>query len=84
RVKKRRFSALRDYAELVATAATLLAPNGILLCCINHARVERRRFEQMVREGSRIARREVRSLHHCPPGVDHPGGRMKSLKLRLA
>lgn len=83
KVKKRRFSAMRDYAELVASAAELLAPGGTILCCINHARVERRRFEQMVREGSRIARREVRSLHHCKPGVDHPGGRMKSLRLRL-
>ena len=83
KVKKRRFSAMRDYAELLASAAELLAPGGTILCCINHAKVERRRFEQMVREGSHIARREVRALQHCKPGVDHPGGRMKSLRLRL-
>lgn len=83
KVKKRRFSAAKDYAELVASALALLDSDGTLLCCINHAGVGRRRLEAMVRDGCRIAGRKVQSLHHVPPGVDHPAGRMKSLRIRV-
>lgn len=84
RVGKRRFSAGRDFAELTELAVPLIAADGWLLACINHAKIDRRRFEDMVREGCRRAGRKVALLQHQRPAEDHPGGRMKSMWVRLA
>ncbi len=83
RVGKRRFSAGRDYAELVALAAPLVAPGGWMLACINHSKVDRRRFAQMIQDGCQRAGRRVLELRQQPATVDHPGARMKSAWVRL-
>lgn len=83
RVRKRRFSAARDYAELVTTALGLLAPGGTLLASVNHAGVNRRRFEQMLRDGCKVAGRRVASLRHLERTLDHPGGRMKAVLVEV-
>ena len=83
RVKKRRFSAGRDYADLVKIACAALDSTGVMLCCLNHAQTTRRRFEQMVREGCRQAGRKIVNLRHQAPGVDHPSGRMKSIRVQV-
>lgn len=83
-VGKRRFSAGRDFAELTALAVPLVAADGWLLACINHAKIDSRRFEDMVREGCRRAGRTISLLQHQQPAPDHPGGRMKSMWVRLA
>ncbi len=84
RVQKRRFSAARDYGELVATALPLLRPGGVVLACVNHAGVDRRGFEQMLRDGCHLGRRSITALEHRVPTIDHPNGRMKSALLRIA
>jgi 23S rRNA (cytosine1962-C5)-methyltransferase len=83
RVKTRRFSAATDYGELVATALQLLAPGGTLLASTNHAGIDRKRFHQMVLDGAHLAGRRVLHAQHRPGSVDHPGGRMKAMLLRV-
>lgn len=83
RVKTRRFSAATDYGELVATALHLLAPGGTLLASTNHAGIDRKRFHQMVLDGAHLAGRRVVQVQHRPGSVDHPGGRMKAMLLRV-
>ncbi|MEY3012149.1 MAG: hypothetical protein RIT45_884 [Pseudomonadota bacterium] len=84
RVRKRRFSAARDYAELVVSALELLAPGGTLLASVNHAGVDRRRFEQMIRDGCRTAGRPIAALQHRSAAMDHPAARMKAVLVELA
>lgn len=79
RVQKRRFSAEKDYAELIETALMLLVEGGRLLACINHSRVDRRRLHQLVLAGCQRAGRAIASIEHVPAAIDHPAGRMKSL-----
>ncbi len=83
RVKTRRFSAATDYGELVATALSLLAPAGMILASTNHAGIDRKRFHQMVLDGAHLAGRRVLQVQHRPASLDHPGGRMKALLLRV-
>lgn len=67
--KKRRWSAARDYPELVQLAAPLVAPGGRLWAATNHRQISPRRFAAMVGgalgEGARLER-------ICPPAVDFP------------
>lgn len=84
RVKTRRFAAATDYGDLVASALALLAPGGALLACTNHAGLDRKRFHQMVLEGAHLAGRDVVAVQHRPAGLDHPGGRMKSMVVRFS
>lgn len=83
RVKTRRFSAATDYAELVAAAAGLLAPRGLLLACTNHAGIDHKRLHQMVLHGAHLAGRRLSGVNHRPTALDHPSGRMKALVARF-
>jgi 23S rRNA (cytosine1962-C5)-methyltransferase len=49
--KHSRFSAASHYDELVERAAKLLEPDGLLLACCNHARLERRAFLTAIKRG---------------------------------
>ncbi len=79
-----RFQAARDYPQLLATALAVLAPGGRVLACINHAGVDARRFDQLLSDGVRLARRTVRSARAMPQPVDFPAGRMKAVLLEFA
>ena len=83
KVRKRRFSVLKDYADLVATALPLLDSGGHLLACINHTRCDRRRLHQMVLRGCKLAGRHVESIEHRKAGIDYPTARMKSVLVRV-
>lgn len=82
-VKGKRFSAASDYADLVATVASLLAPGGTLLACTNSAGIDRKRLHQMVVDGALAAGRSVGAVQHRPNPLDHPAGRMKALCARF-
>jgi len=67
--RKRRWSAHKDYAELVHLAAPLLNPGGRLWTATNHRKSSVRAFAQRVMrglpEGTRLER-------VCPPALDFP------------
>ncbi|MBM4292210.1 MAG: hypothetical protein FJ138_12875 [Deltaproteobacteria bacterium] len=67
--RKRRWSAQRDYPELVALALPLLAPGGRLLTATNHRQLPPRRFAELV---SGALPEHVRLERVCAPGVDFP------------
>lgn len=67
--KKRRWSAKRDYPELVALALPLLAPGGRLLTATNHRQLSPRRFAELVYGALPDA---VRLERVCAPGIDFP------------
>jgi 23S rRNA (cytosine1962-C5)-methyltransferase len=46
-----RFSAASNYDELVERAVKLLEPDGLLLACCNHAKLERRMFLGAIKRG---------------------------------
>jgi 23S rRNA (cytosine1962-C5)-methyltransferase len=88
-VKGRAFAVSRDYAQLAAACARVVAPGGLLLCCANEVRLPRRAFRavclQGLREAGRTAR--VRSFDGAsrldfpmPPGTEDP---LKVLLLEL-
>jgi 23S rRNA (cytosine1962-C5)-methyltransferase len=49
--KHSRFSAASNYDDLVATAAELLEPDGLLIACCNQARLSRLEFKKAVTRG---------------------------------
>ncbi len=49
--KKRRWSARKDYPELVQMAASLVAPGGALWTATNHRGIPPRRFARLVQRG---------------------------------
>ena len=83
KVRKRRFSVLKDYADLVAQAVQLVDRGGWLLACVNHTKMSRRRLHQAVLDGLKRARRIAREVQHRPGTLDHPSGRMKSIAVQL-
>jgi 23S rRNA (cytosine1962-C5)-methyltransferase len=73
------FSVTRDYPRLVAAAAGVVVPHGVLLAATNHAQTSEARFDGWLREGLALAGRsaEVVARWH-EPSVDFPvarGGR---------
>jgi 23S rRNA (cytosine1962-C5)-methyltransferase len=82
--KGRRFSVERDYAELVALAASVLAPGGELLACTNHQRLAVGDLVRAVRKGALQAGRAVRDLSEWAPPADHPPASGRSPHLKSA
>jgi 23S rRNA (cytosine1962-C5)-methyltransferase len=83
------FSASRDWPELVARAAPLVAPGGWLLAACNVAAIPGRRFEAALAEGVRRAGRTAEEVGRpdaseidfpSPPGEEAP---LKVRVLRL-
>ena len=66
---KKRWSAKRDYPELVALTLALLAPGGRLLTATNHRQISPERFVQMV-SGALPERFELERV--CAPSLDFP------------
>jgi 23S rRNA (cytosine1962-C5)-methyltransferase len=73
------FSVTRDYPRLVAAAARVVAPGGVLLAATNHAQTSEARFDAWLREGLSLAERRGHAIVRWhEPSVDFPvarGGR---------
>ncbi|MEZ4431032.1 MAG: class I SAM-dependent methyltransferase [bacterium] len=67
--RKRRWSAARDYPELVRLALPLVAPGGWLWTATNHRQLGAARFAHKVAEGGGG---ELLLWRVCPPAVDFP------------
>ena len=67
--KKKRWSAKRDYPELISLALPLLAPQGRILTATNHRQLDPERFARLV--GSALPQ-EITLERVCPPGIDFP------------
>jgi 23S rRNA (cytosine1962-C5)-methyltransferase len=82
--KHTRFSAASNYDELVSLAVRVLAPDGLLLACCNHARLERRAFLGAVRRGVERAGRGynlIASLGQSDTDFPVPGHAEPPLKV---
>jgi 23S rRNA (cytosine1962-C5)-methyltransferase len=80
-----RFSVLKDYAELVASAARVVAPGGWLIACANSAELPLSTFKTNLRAGlAGYPARIVRLAHE--PAIDFPvpPGGEPYLKIGLA
>ena len=66
---KRRWSAKKDYPELVSLALPLLAPGGRLFTATNHRQISPARFVQLV--GSALPS-HIELERVCAPAVDFP------------
>jgi 23S rRNA (cytosine1962-C5)-methyltransferase len=67
--KKKRWSAARDYPELVRLAAPLVAPGGALWTATNHRQISPKRFVHLV--GSAVPP-GAQLERICPPAIDYP------------
>lgn len=70
------FSVQQDYAQLVAHALGVLAPDGLLYCCSNTLRFSRVDMEIAMGEGAGRGRRLLRIVEQVglPPDFPIPGG----------
>ncbi|HEX2911908.1 MAG TPA: pseudouridine synthase [Chloroflexia bacterium] len=88
-VKKKRWSAEKNYAELTTLAAKVTAPGGLVLACTNLAGLSRRSFRQMAITGVEAAGRkaQVEAYYHEPaldfPTAGNSEGYLKVLVLKL-
>ncbi len=73
RAKGRTFAAAQNYPELVALAARVTSPGGLLLACCNVAELPWRAFRERVLAGIAAAgrRSEIIGIHH-EPALDFP------------
>jgi len=79
------FSITRDYPRLVASAAAVVAPRGLLLCATNHAQTSERRFDDWLENGLRVASRSgrvVRRWHEPEDDFPVSKGSRPYLKVR--
>jgi 23S rRNA (cytosine1962-C5)-methyltransferase len=79
------FSVVRDYPRLVAAAARIVAPGGILLAATNHSSTSDERFDAQLRDGLTNAGRHAHLLRRWhEPAADFPvaAGRAPYLKVR--
>lgn len=77
--KKKRWSAAKDYPELVQLALPLLAPGGYLLTCTNHRKLTPHKFVKLL--GQALPKQEGYSLERvCAPGLDFPSDEVLGVK----
>jgi 23S rRNA (cytosine1962-C5)-methyltransferase len=72
KTRTHRFVAEKDYATLCQACAAVLAPHGVMLCCINHHKVSRAKLRQMVLRGVRAEGRSASRLRDLPVPLDFP------------
>jgi 23S rRNA (cytosine1962-C5)-methyltransferase len=85
--KRTRFSISRDYADLVALAAPLVASSGWLIACANAAELPQRAFIKQLRAGLEASHvdRPARITHTThEPGLDFPVARGDSPYLKIS
>lgn len=78
--RKKRWSASSQYASLVAMAAPLIKPGGILWASTNHRQTTPHHFLNKVASGLSKAF-ELERI--CPPAVDHPCNESAHLKVHV-
>ena len=66
------FTALKDYAELVAAAAQVTAPAGLLIAASNAAKLPAAELERAIGRGASLARREALILEQIGQPLDYP------------
>ena len=66
------FRADTDYGKLVATAAPLLAPDGVLFTSTNAAQLDSESFLDSVSSALSASRRRVQRKHYAPQPPDFP------------
>lgn len=71
-VKGAVFSALRDYGELMAAIAPILAPGGLVLAVCNAVRLNEEEFLLSLSEGVALAGRTCRLIAECGLPADFP------------
>ncbi|MEZ4448468.1 MAG: class I SAM-dependent rRNA methyltransferase [Nannocystaceae bacterium] len=71
-VKGAVFSALRDYGELMAAIAPILAPGGLVLAVCNAVRLNEEEFLLSLSEGAAMAGRTCRLIAECGLPPDFP------------
>jgi 23S rRNA (cytosine1962-C5)-methyltransferase len=72
KTRTRRFLATKDYATLAQSCMRVLAPEGEMLCCVNHHGVSQAKLRSDVRRAAQSAGRAVRRLKDLPPPLDFP------------
>jgi 23S rRNA (cytosine1962-C5)-methyltransferase len=80
------FSVVRDTPMLVARAARVVEPSGVLIACCNQESLSRARFAGLVRRGLQEAGRSCRELAHLGASLlDFPaaGGEPTGLKVEV-
>ncbi len=84
KTKTGRFSAAKDYAQLVELAARVIGPGGRLLACSNLAELPWKAFRERVLAGIAAAGRggEVAGVYH-EPALDFPTAGEPYLKMAL-
>lgn len=83
--RETRFSVERDYARLIALAASVVQPGGLLIACTNCEQLPQRGFTARVREGlAGFPARLVQTRHE--PDLDFPvaAGAQPYLKMCMA
>ena len=70
--KKDYWQGIKGYRKLTRLAATLVAPQGLLVACSCSHHVEPAMFGEQVRRGLAEAGRDGRILRDAGAGVDHP------------
>jgi 23S rRNA (cytosine1962-C5)-methyltransferase len=77
--KKKRWSAAKDYPELVQLTLPLLAPGGYLLTCTNHRKLTPHKFVKLL--GQALPKQEGYVLERvCAPGLDFPSDEVLGVK----
>ena len=77
--KKKRWSAVKDYPELIQLTLPLLAPGAYLLTCTNHRKLTPMKFVKLL--GQALPKSEGYSLERvCAPGLDFPSDGMLGVK----
>jgi 23S rRNA (cytosine1962-C5)-methyltransferase len=70
--KTSRFSAADDYADLAASALSVVAPGGRLLACTNHRGISVRKFRKRMHDAGRLAGRAMLQVKDLLPPGDFP------------
>ena len=87
--KHGRFRVIKDYTALCAATLRVLAPDGVLIACVNHHGVTRESLRRFVRAAALEAGCSIASLRDLPYQRDFPTAAgaqpdMKSVIVRLA
>ena len=77
--KKKRWSAAKDYPELVQLSLPLLSPGGYLLTCTNHRKLTPKKFVKLL--GQALPKSQGYVLERvCAPGLDFPSDEVLGVK----
>jgi 23S rRNA (cytosine1962-C5)-methyltransferase len=70
--RARRFVAAKHYASLCEACLRVLAPEGRMLCCVNHHGITQAKLRRDLKAAGEVAGRELAALKDLPPQLDFP------------